>query len=219
MLSFAAAVSACPLVAILRGVRPEECVAIGHALVQCGFSIIEVPLNSPEPLVSIGLLVDALGERALIGAGTVIDPHQAEAVAQAGGRLAVMPHADPAVVIEAKALGLAALPGFTTPTEAFAVLNAGADGLKLFPAELGSPRVLKALRAVLPRTVPVLPVGSISVENMAEYWSAGANGFGLGSALYRPGASAEAVTAAARRFKDEIDRLLRADSERSGQGR
>jgi 2-dehydro-3-deoxyphosphogalactonate aldolase len=207
MVSFAAALSACPLVAILRGVRPDECVGIGEALVDCGFSIIEVPLNSPQPLESIRLLAETFSERALVGAGTVIDPQQVRAVVDAGGRLVVMPHADPAVVIEAKALGLTALPGFSTPTEAFAVLNAGADGLKLFPAEAGTPKVLKALRAVLPPAVPVLPVGSISVDNMADYWRAGASGFGLGSALFRSGATPDTVRSAAQLFKAEIDRL------------
>ncbi len=194
------ALSTCPLVAILRGVRPEECVAIGTTLVDAGFTIVEVPLNSPEPLKSIELLASALGERALVGAGTVIDPAHVERIAHAGGRLVVMPHADPVVVVEAKAQGFAALPGFATPTEAFTLLNAGADGLKLFPAEASPPAVLKALRAVLPREVPVLPVGSITVDNMGAYWQAGASGFGLGSALYKPGATVAQVRQAAERF-------------------
>ena len=197
----------CPLVAILRGVRPDECVGVGTALVEAGFSIIEVPLNSPEPIRSIALLARALGARALIGAGTVIDPQQVQAVAQAGGRLIVMPHSDPRVVMDAKAHGLATLPGFATPSEAFAGLRAGADALKLFPAEANPPAVLKALRAVLPKDTPVLPVGSITVDNMAAYWNAGANGFGLGSSLYKAGASAEEVAQSAVRFKAAIDRL------------
>jgi 2-dehydro-3-deoxyphosphogalactonate aldolase len=197
----------CPLVAILRGVRPDECVGVGTALVEAGFSIIEVPLNSPEPIRSIALLARALGARALIGAGTVIDPQQVQAVAQAGGRLIVMPHSDPRVVMDAKAHGLAALPGFATPSEAFAGLRAGADALKLVPAEANPPAVLKALRAVLPKDTPVLPVGSITVDNMAAYWNAGANGFGLGSSLYKAGASAEEVAQSAVRFKAAIDRL------------
>lgn len=200
MLSLHDALAACPLVAILRGIRPAECVEIGTVLVDAGFTIVEVPLNSPEPLRSIELLSRALGERALVGAGTVIDPQHVEAIAHAGGRLVVMPHADPAVVVEAKAMGMAALPGFATPTEAFAVLNAGADGLKLFPAEANPPAVLKAMRAVLPRGVPVLPVGSITVDNMPAFWAAGASGFGLGSALYKSGAPAEQVSTAARQF-------------------
>jgi 2-dehydro-3-deoxyphosphogalactonate aldolase len=201
------ALAACPLVAILRGVRPAECVEIGIALVEASFTIIEVPLNSPEPLKSIALLSSALGERALIGAGTVIDPHHVGQIAQAGGRLIVMPHTDPAVVIQAKTLGLFALPGFSTPTEAFSALSAGADGLKLFPAEANPPGVLKALRAVLPRAVPVLPVGSITVDNMGAYWSAGANGFGLGSALYRAGATAQQVRQSADAFVAAARRL------------
>lgn len=200
MLSLHDALAACPLVAILRGIRPAECLAIGTALVDAGFTIVEVPLNSPEPLKSIELLADALGERALVGAGTVIDPRHVEQIAHAGGRLIVMPHADPGVVVEAKAMGLAALPGFASPTEAFAMLNAGADGLKLFPAEAHPPAVLKAMRAVLPRGVPVLPVGSITIDSMPAYWAAGASGFGLGSALYKAGASAGQVAAAAQQF-------------------
>jgi len=207
MPSLSEALSACPLVAILRGVQPEECVALGKALVAAGFTVIEVPLNSPQPTESIALLAHELGTRALIGAGTVTDQHQVEEVAQAGGRLIVMPHADANLVVEAKALGLAALPGFATPTEAFAMLRANADGLKLFPAEANPPRVLKALRAVLPRDTPVLPVGSITVDNMGDYWAAGANGFGLGSALYKPGASVDQVAKAAAKFKAAIDSL------------
>jgi 2-dehydro-3-deoxyphosphogalactonate aldolase len=201
------ALAVCPLVAILRGVKPEECVAVGKALVDAGFTIIEVPLNSPQPTESIALLAHEFGSRALIGAGTVTDPRQVEEIAQAGGRLIVMPHADASVVVEAKALGLAALPGFTTPTEAFAMLRVNADGLKLFPAEVSPPRVLKALRAVLPPGTRVLPVGSITVDNMGEYWSAGATGFGLGSALYKPGASVDQVAKSAAKFKAAIDLL------------
>lgn len=207
MPSLKEALSGCPLVAILRGVQPEQCVAIGKALVDAGFTLIEVPLNSPQPTESIALLAHEFGTRALIGAGTVTDAHQVEEVAQAGGRLIVMPHADATLVVEAKALGLAALPGFATPTEAFAMLRANADGLKLFPAEANPPRVLKALRAVLPKDTPVLPVGSITVDNMGEYWAAGANGFGLGSALYKPGASVDQVAKAAAKFKAVIDLL------------
>jgi 2-dehydro-3-deoxyphosphogalactonate aldolase len=208
--SFADALAACPLVAILRGVNPDECLAVGRALVDAGFSLIEVPLNSPEPYDSIALLARELGEQALIGAGTVTQPQQVDEVAEAGGRLIVMPHTNVQVVIEAKALTLTALPGFSTPTEAFAALDAGADGLKLFPAEANPPKVLRALRAVLPREVPILPVGSITVENMGEYWAAGANGFGLGSALYKPGATPEQVGKSAAKFKAAVQLLASA---------
>jgi 2-dehydro-3-deoxyphosphogalactonate aldolase len=210
MRSFQDAFAACPLVAILRGVQPDECLAIGQALVDAGFTIIEVPLNSPDPYASIALLSRELGGRALIGAGTVTLPQQVDDVAQAGGRLIVMPHANVQVVVEAKALTLTALPGFATPTEAFAALEAGADGLKLFPAEASPPKVLKSLRAVLPKDVPVLPVGSITVENMGEYWAAGANGFGLGSALYKPGSTADQVAKSAAKFKAAVALLAAA---------
>jgi 2-dehydro-3-deoxyphosphogalactonate aldolase len=139
----------CPLVAILRGVRPEEVEAIGGVLVEAGFAIIEVPLNSPEPMASIAALAKRFGDRALIGAGTVTKDHQVHEVASSGGRLIVMPHGDPVIIRWAKAAGLIALPGFATPTEAFAALAAGADGLKLFPAEANPPTVLKAMKAVL----------------------------------------------------------------------
>jgi 2-dehydro-3-deoxyphosphogalactonate aldolase len=208
MLAFADALAACPLVAILRGIKPGECLDIGRALLDAGFGVIEVPLNSPEPFESIALLARELGERALVGAGTVTSPQQVDEVAQAGGRLIVMPHADARVVVEAKALRLTALPGFATPTEAFAMLEAGADGLKLFPAEAHPPKVLKALRAVLPRAVPIIPVGSIGVDNMGEYWAAGANGFGLGSALYKPGATPAQVGKSAAKFRAAVELLL-----------
>jgi 2-dehydro-3-deoxyphosphogalactonate aldolase len=198
----------CPLVAILRGVRPDEVEAIGAALVETGFAIIEVPLNSPEPIASIRRLAQRFGGQALIGAGTVTEERQIGEVAGAGGRLIVMPHANPSIIGWAKAAGLIALPGFATPTEAFAALAAGADGLKLFPAEANPPAVLKAMKAVLPSRVPVLPVGGITPEKMASYWAAGARGFGLGSALYEPGMSADAVRGRAAAFIAEIRRLL-----------
>jgi 2-dehydro-3-deoxyphosphogalactonate aldolase len=198
----------CPLVAILRGVRPDEVEAIGAVLVESGFTIIEVPLNSPEPITSIRRLAQRFGGQALIGAGTVTEERQIGEVAGAGGRLIVMPHANPSIIGWAKAAGLIALPGFATPTEAFAALAAGADGLKLFPAEANLPAVLKAMKAVLPPRVPVLPVGGITPEKMASYWAAGARGFGLGSALYAPGMSADAVRGRAVAFIAEIRRLL-----------
>ena len=195
---------ACPLVAILRGVKPDEVLDIGDALINAGFKIIEVPLNSPGPLESIRLLSDKFSGDALIGAGTVLDPASVQGIAEAGGRLIVMPHAGGDVVRAAKSRDLVAVPGFATPTEAFAMIEAGADGLKLFPAEASGPPVLKAMRAVLPKDVPVLPVGGISPEKMAGYFEAGANGFGLGSALYKPGLSAGEVGENARRFIEAL---------------
>jgi 2-dehydro-3-deoxyphosphogalactonate aldolase len=209
MLTFRDALARCPLVAILRGVKPEECLDIGKALLDAGFTIIEVPLNSPAPTESIARLSRELGSHVLIGAGTVTKPQEVDEVAQSGGRLIVMPHANTSVVVEAKALGLTALPGFATPTEAFAAIDAGADGLKLFPAEATPPKVLRALRAVLPKEMPILPVGSISVENMGEYWAAGANGFGLGSALYKAGSTPDQVSKAAAKFKAAVQLLTK----------
>jgi 2-dehydro-3-deoxyphosphogalactonate aldolase len=200
MLTFRDALAQCPLAAILRGLQPLEAVEIGQALIDAGFRILEVPLNSPQPLNSIALLSKAFGTQALVGAGTVTTPDQVLKVGEVGGRLIVMPHADAAVVRAAKAGGLYALPGFATPTEAFAMIAVGADGLKLFPAEASPPKVLKALRAVLPKDLPILPVGSITPDNMADYWAAGANGFGLGSALYKPGAHPADVAQSAARF-------------------
>lgn len=200
--TFERALTRCPLIAILRGVKADEVVDIGTALRDAGFALVEVPLNSPDPLRSIGLLARALGADLLVGAGTVLQVTQVDEVTQAGGRLIVMPHADGDIVRRAKSLDAVALPGFATPTEAFAMLHAGADGLKLFPAEAHPPAVLKALRAVLPREVPVFPVGSIVPESMAPYLAAGARGFGLGSALYKPGMTAAQVGAQARRFLD-----------------
>jgi 2-dehydro-3-deoxyphosphogalactonate aldolase len=196
-----------PLVAILRGVAPEAVVAIGEALAREGFAVVEVPLNSPQPLESIRRLRGALGTDVLVGAGTVTAPAQVRDVADAGGELIVMPHSDPEVVRAAKAAGLLCVPGVATPTEAFAALANGADALKLFPAELLTPAVLKALRAVLPKGARCLPVGGITPENMAPYVAAGAAGFGLGSALYKPNDSPETVAANARAFVDAWKRL------------
>jgi len=190
-----------PLVAILRGVKPAQVVAIGEVLLEAGFAAIEVPLNSPEPLESIRLLVKAYG-RALIGAGTVRDPADVQRIADAGGRLIVMPHSDGAVIHAAKQRGLFCVPGVATPTEAFAALNAGADALKLFPAEALPPAVVKAWRAVVPSEHWLLPVGGISPETMAPYLDAGANGFGLGSALYKAGMKPAQVAKNARSFAD-----------------
>jgi 2-dehydro-3-deoxyphosphogalactonate aldolase len=189
-----------PLIAILRGVRPEEAVPIGRALVEAGFAIIEVPLNSPCPVESIALLARELGEDVLVGAGTVMTPAQVAEVAAAGGRIIVMPHGDPVMIRAAKAAGLLCTPGIATPTEGFAALAAGADALKLFPAELLGPKVLKAMRSVFPAGTRFLPVGGIAPDNMTPFVEAGAAGFGLGSALYKPGAAAEEVGRNARAF-------------------
>ncbi len=193
MTTFAEAASVLPLVAILRGIQPDEAPAIGQVLVDAGFRLIEVPLNSPRPFDSIAALADGFGDRAMVGAGTVLRAEDVARVADAGGRLIVMPHGDVEVIRAAKDAGLVAMPGIATPTEAFAALAAGADGLKLFPAEASPPPVLKAMRAVLPPQVPVYPVGGITPEAMEPYVRAGASGFGLGSALYQRGAKPEHV--------------------------
>jgi 2-dehydro-3-deoxyphosphogalactonate aldolase len=190
----------CPLVAILRGITPADAVPVGEVLVEAGFRMIEVPLNSPGPLESIAALAVRFGADVLVGAGTVIDPEDAGRVAAAGGRLVVLPHADAAVIAAARQAGAIVLPGCHTATEAFAALAAGADGLKLFPAEIGGPPLLKALKAVLPPGVPVLPVGGVMPETVAAWRAAGAAGFGIGSALYRPGDPPAAVAAKARAF-------------------
>lgn len=191
-----------PLVAILRGLAPEQAPAIGAALADAGFRILEVPLNSLRPLESIALLAAAFGDRCVVGAGTVLAPAQVDEVARAGGRLIVMPHADTAVIAAARAAGLRCAPGVATPTEAFAALAAGADALKLFPAEQLAPPVLKAWRSVLPAGIALLPVGGITPERMAAYRAAGAAGFGIGSALYAPGMDAAEVARRAAAFVD-----------------
>ncbi|PCD03113.1 2-dehydro-3-deoxy-6-phosphogalactonate aldolase [Sphingomonas spermidinifaciens] len=200
MTDFAAAFAAMPLVAILRGVEPHEVVAIGDALVEAGFTLIEVPLNSPDPFASIEALARAHGDRAMIGAGTVLTPGDVGRVADAGGRMVVSPNTDVSVIAETARRGMASLPGYFTPSEAFAALQAGATALKLFPAEAATPTVLKAQRAVLPKQVPVLAVGGIGPDTMAPWRAAGADGFGLGSALYKRGATAAEVGVAARAF-------------------
>ncbi|HET8697179.1 MAG TPA: 2-dehydro-3-deoxy-6-phosphogalactonate aldolase [Gammaproteobacteria bacterium] len=200
---FDAAFRALPLVAILRGIEPAECENVAVALHGAGFRLIEIPLNSPEPFESIERARRALPADALVGAGTVLRAHDVQALAAAGGELVVMPHADTTVIRAAKDAGLVCVPGATTPTEAFAALEAGADALKLFPAELISPAALKAMRAVLPKALRLLPVGGITPDKMRAYVTAGANGFGLGSALYVAGTSAARVTERARAFVDE----------------
>jgi 2-dehydro-3-deoxyphosphogalactonate aldolase len=197
---FADAMARLPLVAILRGITPAEAPDILRALLSEGFLLIEAPLNSPEPYESIQIMRAIAPPEALVGAGTVKTAADVDAVAQAGGDLIVMPHADIAVIAAAKAHGLIALPGVATPTEAFAALSAGADGLKAFPAEMIPPSVVKAWRAVIPANVPIMPVGGIRPDNMGPYLAAGATGFGLGSALYRPGDSASQVKQKAAAF-------------------
>lgn len=196
-----------PLVAILRGVAPDEAGPMGAAIADAGFTTIEVPLNSPEPLASIALLREqfAADARMLIGAGTVLSAAQVVECAAAGAELIVSPHFDPAVVDAATRAGLVCLPGIMTPTEAFGALAAGAAGLKLFPAELAAPAVVKALLAVLPRGTPLLPVGGIAAHHMADWRAAGAAGFGIGSALYRPGKQLTAVAQDAARFSAAWD--------------
>jgi 2-dehydro-3-deoxyphosphogalactonate aldolase len=200
------ALSDLPLIAILRGLTPENALAVGQVLVDAGFRIIEVPLNSPRPLDSIGRLAESFGAGALVGAGTVLRPEDIKRVKGIGGRLVVMPHADPHIIAETKAEGLLCLPGVATPTEAFAALSAGADGLKLFPAEAISSAVVKAWRAVLPPETLLLPVGGITPERIADYRVAGASGFGLGSALFQPKLTTSEVQMRANAFVSAIKR-------------
>jgi len=197
-----------PLIAILRGITPEEAIPVADLLFEEGFTIVEVPLNSPDPMDSIAAIAKAHGNGMLVGAGTVLTAEDVKAVAAANGRLIVAPNFDPEVVKAAKAAGLYATPGIMTPSEGFAALKCGADGLKVFPAEVAPPKVIKAMRAVLPKDVKVIPVGGINENNMADYWEVNANGFGIGSNLYKSGkslddvrASAKALVAAVKQFK------------------
>jgi len=196
---FSQALATLPLVAILRGLTPAEAVPVGQALVSTGWTLIEIPLNSPQPLDSIAAMASAYPQ-ALIGAGTVLTPEDVRNVQAAGGQLIVSPNFNPAVVREAARLGMVCLPGVITPSEAFGALEAGATGLKIFPAEMITPAVVKALRAVLPATVPVMPVGGVTPTNMGAYLAAGASGFGIGSALYKPGMTAAQVAESAKNF-------------------
>jgi 2-dehydro-3-deoxyphosphogalactonate aldolase len=183
-----------PLVAILRGLNPENAEPVGAALAEAGFRVIEVPLNSPEPYRSIETLAKTLPSSVLVGAGTVMEPAQVDSIRDVGGKLIVMPHADTEVIRRAKEHGLICAPGVATPTEAFAALKAGADGIKIFPAEAMPPQVVKAWRAVLPKDAIVIPVGGIKPDNMKLYVEAGANGFGLGSALFTPTMAVEEIS-------------------------
>ena len=197
-----------PLIAILRGVKPPEAAEVARTLVDAGFKIIEVPLNSPDPYDSIRAIADECGNDVLVGAGTVMSPQQVREVKAVGGRLIVMPHSDAKVIVAAKTEGMIAAPGIMTPTEAFAALKNGADALKLFPAEGSPPSVLKAMLAVLPAGTSVVPVGDIDPDNLASYWNVGAKGFGLGSALYKPGKAIDEIASDASRFVEKMRELM-----------
>lgn len=196
----------CALVAIIRGVKPDEAEAIGQAIFDAGIRIIEVPLNSPDPLTSIERLAARFGHAALIGAGTVLNPRDVEQVKVAGGRLIVSPNTDPDVIRATVEAGMVSSPGFFTPSEAFEAIGAGAHALKFFPAEGGSPAVIKAQRAVLPADMPLLVVGGVQPDTMQPWLDAGASGFGLGSGLYAPGRSADETAARARAYVDGLKR-------------
>ena len=196
--------NACPLVAIIRGVTPPEVEEIGAALWESGIRIIEVPLNSPQPFDSIARLAASLGDRALIGAGTVLRPEEVAQVRGAGGRLVVSPNTHEPVIEATVDAGMVSTPGFFTPSEAFRALRAGAHGLKFFPAEAATPAVVKAQKAVLPADVPLLVVGSVQPETMQAWLDAGAGGFGLGSGVYRPGRSAEETAKSARAYVEAL---------------
>lgn len=198
--AFDSAFARCPLIAILRGVAPHEVEGIGDALVDAGFTLIEVPMNSPDPLDSIARLARRFEGRAVIGAGTVLTEGQVEQVRAVGGTMIISPNANTRVIAASAEAGMVSLPGVVTPTEAFAAIEAGATALKLFPAEGSSPAILKAMRAVLPRDMRLLPVGGIAPDTMGPWREAGAAGFGLGSALYKPGLTAAEVGTRARAF-------------------
>lgn len=196
-----------PLIAVLRGITPEEIDGVGTALADADFRVLEVPLNSPRAFESIRILARRFGDHCLVGAGTVIAVADVARVREAGGRVIVMPHADEAVIREAKALGMLCVPGVATPTEAFAALAAGADGLKMFPAESLPPAALKAWRAVLPASTLVFAVGGMKPDNLEPYWRAGASGFGTGSNLYQPGAAPDHVSAVAHAYAAAVKAL------------
>ncbi len=194
------ALNECNLIAILRGIKPEEVEAVGETLIEAGWRILEVPLNSPDPLKSIEKLQKRFGDTALIGAGTVLTPAQVADVAATGSKVIISPNANLSVIEASVAKGMVSLPGVATPTEAFAAIGAGATGVKAFPAEAIPPHVIKAWKAVLPKEIPVLAVGGVTPDNMKAFVDAGAAGFGIGGSLYKPGDSAEVVGAKARQF-------------------
>lgn len=194
----------CPLVAIIRGVTPDDATAIGRALFNGGIRIVEVPLNSPDPFASIENIAAELGNEALVGAGTVLDPVDVLRVRDSGGRLIVSPNMNLAVIQATVEAGMVSCPGVFTPTEAFAALEVGAHALKLFPAEAASPAVVKAQRAVLPKDVPLLVVGGVTPQSMSAWLDSGADGFGLGSGVYKPGQSAEETFAKARVYVEAV---------------
>ena len=194
-----------PLVAILRGIQPHEVVEIGSALIDAGFGIIEVPLNSPDPLNSISKLADTFGSSAIIGAGTVLTPDEVDQVMDAGGRLIVSPNMNEAVIRRTKDRNGLSYPGVFTPTEAFAAIDAGADALKFFPASLHGPDGVKAIKAVLPPTMPVFAVGGVSVPTIGDWLAAGTDGFGIGSNVYKVGWDAEKISAEAIAFVKAYD--------------
>ena len=196
-----------PLIAILRGIHPEEATQVAKVLVDAGFRIIEVPLNSPNPIESIRRMVHELGDQVLFGAGTVTDPLSIAVIKAAGGRVVVSPHLDLEIVRVTKESRLFSIPGIATPSEAFSALAAGADALKLFPGEAIPPKVLKAVKVVLPPQTLLLPVGGINQGNMADYWHAGAAGFGIGSNLYAPGRKAEEIALRAKELVAAINRI------------
>ena len=198
-----------PIIAILRGVTPDDAVAVAQACIDAGITRIEVPLNSPDPLTSIRRMADAHGDVAEIGAGTVLTPDDVGRVRDAGGRLIVSPNCDARVIMATKAAGMASWPGVMTPTECFAALKAGADGLKIFPASLIGPAGVKAMRAVLPPDCPVYAVGGAGPENFADWLKAGADGFGIGTALYTPGLTAGQVATRARTIVTAYDEACR----------
>ena len=201
------ALATMPLVAILRGLRPDEALGVGEMLIRAGFKVLEVPLNSPDPFDSIQAMAHAFGDRAIVGAGTVLKVADVEHLAKVGGQICISPNTNADVIRAAKALGLISFPAFFTATEAFAAVDAGADALKLFPAELAGPAGLKALKAVLPKSLPVFPVGGVTADNMHTYLEVGAKGFGIGTAVFKPGDSADVVFKKAKAFTDAWARL------------